>query len=84
MNGLVRDDHSLWSVQQVLAELAALGLSRAAGRWGDLYTINEKPFAIGRLRVLLDPLAALRDVAAGAGSSDPFRVARSWRGDCQQ
>ena len=71
VHGLVRDQCSLWSVQQALASLADLGVveSRAVGR-AMVHTINEDHYAIQPLRVLLDPIAALREaVRAVVGSS---------------
>lgn len=60
---LVRDQFSLWSVQQALASLAGLGVveSRTVGR-AMVHTINEGHYAILPLRVLLDPFEALREV----------------------
>lgn len=71
VHALVRDDHSLWSVQQALASLAQLGLieRQTVGR-ATLHTINEDHYAIAPLRVLLDPIAALTDAVrdtVGAG-----------------
>ena len=71
VHGLVRDQCSLWSVQQALASLADLGVveGRAVGR-AMAHTINEDHYAIQPLRVLLDPIAALREaVRAVVGSS---------------
>ena len=63
VHGLVRDRFSLWSVQQALASLVGLGVveSRTVGR-AMVHTINEDHYAIQPLRVLLDPVAALREV----------------------
>ena len=69
--GLVRDRFSLWSVQQALASLVGLGVveSRSVGR-AMVHTINEDHYAIQPLRVLLDPVAALREVVQrSVGSS---------------
>lgn len=62
VHGLVRDQYSLWSVQQALANLVELGVveSHTVGR-AAVHTINEDHYAIGPLRVLLDPFAALRE-----------------------
>ena len=71
VHGLVRDQCSLWSVQQALASLADLGVveSRAVGR-AMVHTINEDHYAIAPLRVLLDPVAALWEVVQrSVGSS---------------
>ncbi len=69
--GLVRDRFSLWSVQQALATLVGLGVveGRTVGR-AMVHTINEEHYAIAPLRVLLDPVAALREVVQrSVGSS---------------
>ena len=71
VHGLVRDRFSLWSVQQALASLVGLGVveSRTVGR-AMVHTINEDHYAIQPLRVLLDPVAALREVVQrSVGSS---------------
>ncbi len=71
VHGLVRDQFSLWSVQQALASLVGLGVvdSRTVGR-AMVHTINEDHYAIQPLRVLLDPFAALREAAQrSVGSS---------------
>lgn len=71
VHGLVRDQFSLWSVQRALASLAGLGVveSSTVGR-AMLHTINEDHYAIQPLRVLLDPIAALREtVLRSVGSS---------------
>jgi len=62
VHGLVRDQCSLWSVQQALVGLVGLGLvtSREVGR-AIVHTVNEDHFAIQPLRVLLDPFAALQE-----------------------
>jgi predicted nucleotidyltransferase len=69
--GLVRDQCSLWSVQQALTSLVGLGVvtSREVGR-ATVNAINEDHYAIQPLRVLLDPFAALRETVQGTvGSS---------------
>jgi predicted nucleotidyltransferase len=69
--GVVRDQCSLWSVQQALASLVGLGVvtSREVGR-ATVHTINEDHYAIQPLRVLLDPFAALQESVRGTvGSS---------------
>jgi len=71
VHGLVRDQCSLWSVQQALTSLVGLGVvtSREVGR-ATVNAINEDHYAIQPLRVLLDPFAALRETVQGAvGSS---------------
>lgn len=62
VHGLVRDQYSLWSVQQALANLVELGVveSHTVGR-AMVHTVNEDHYAIEPLRVLLDPFAALRE-----------------------
>lgn len=69
--GLVRDQCSLWSVQQALTSLVGLGVvtSQEIGR-ATVHAINEDHYAVQPLRTLLDPLAALREaVQAAVGSS---------------
>lgn len=58
---MVSDDYSLWSVQEVLKALTQLGLveSQTIGRAG-VHTINEDHAAVAPLRVLVDPVAALK------------------------
>lgn len=71
VHGLVRDEFSLWSVQQALATLVELGVveSRPVGR-AMVHTINEDHVTVQPLRVLLDPVAALREAVHGVvGSS---------------
>jgi predicted nucleotidyltransferase len=71
VHGLVRDQCSLWSVQQALVGLVGLGLvtSRDVGR-AFVHAINEDHYAIQPLRVLLDPFAALQEaVRSTVGSS---------------
>ena len=71
MHALVRDQFSLWSVQQALACLVGLGVveSRTVGR-AMVHAINEDHYAVGPLRVLVDPFAALQEAIRGAvGSS---------------
>lgn len=71
VHGLVRDQHSLWSVQQALASLVGLGVvnSRTVGR-ARVHSINEDHYAIRPLRVLLDPVAALREAIRGVVGSN--------------
>lgn len=63
IHAVLSDQHSLWSVQETLKALAQLGLvqSRTVGRAG-VHTINKDHAAITSLRVLLDPIAALKEV----------------------
>ena len=61
LHAMTNDAYSLWSVQEALKALSALGLitTRTVGRAG-LHEVNESHAAIGPLRALLDPMAALR------------------------
>lgn len=71
VHALVRDEFSLWSVQQSLTALAELGVveSRVVGR-AMVHTINENHYTIAPLRALLDPVGALREIVRPAvGSS---------------
>jgi len=70
VHGLVRDKHSLWSVQQTLAALVELGVvqSRTVGR-ARVHVINEAHYTIQPLRVLLDPVAVLRESVRGVAGS---------------
>jgi predicted nucleotidyltransferase len=63
VHGLLRDDFSLWTVQQALKDLAGLGLvtTETVGRAG-VHRINEEHVAIAPLRTLLSPLALLKAV----------------------
>lgn len=67
VHALVRDEFSLWSVQQALTALAELGVaeSRVVGR-AMVHTINENHYTIQPLRALLDPLGALREIVRSA------------------
>jgi len=71
VHALVSDQHSLWSVQQALASLVGLGVvnSRTVGR-AMVHTINEDHYTIRPLRVLLDPVAALREAVRGVVGSN--------------
>ncbi|WP_405061682.1 nucleotidyltransferase domain-containing protein [Kribbella sp. NBC_01505] len=62
IHGLLSDDYSLWTVQQSLKLLARLGLveTQTIGRAG-VHTINEEHASVAPLRLLLDPVAALRE-----------------------
>lgn len=75
VHALVRDEFSLWSVQQVLADLTHLGVveARAVGR-ANVYTINEAHYATPPLRTLLDPFAALKRVISDAVVADDLAV----------
>jgi predicted nucleotidyltransferase len=63
VHGLLRDDFSLWTVQEALKDLAGLGLvtTETVGRAG-VHRINEEHVAIGPLRTLLSPVALLKGV----------------------
>ena len=63
VHNLVRDQFSLWPVQEALKDLARLGLvtSETVGRAG-VHSINEEHIAVPPLRTLLSPLAALKTV----------------------
>ncbi len=67
IHGLVRGEHSLWSVQEALKELALLGIveTQTIGRAG-VHTINEDNTAVPYLRSLADPIGALRRVVMDA------------------
>jgi len=71
IHGVVRDEHSLWSVQEALKTLTGLGLveSRTVGRAG-VHEINEAHASIVPLRALVDPMAALRAAVAEVVGSD--------------
>ena len=71
VHALVRDQHSLWSVPQALAALVGLGVvnSRTVGR-AMVHTINEDHYTIQPLRVLLDPVTALREAVRGVVGSN--------------
>ncbi len=63
VHGLLRDGLSLWTVQEALKRLTNLGLvsTEQVGRAG-LHSVNEEHYAIGHLRNLLSPIAALTQV----------------------
>ena len=75
VHALLSDQFSLWSVQQALAALVGLGVveRQTVGR-AMIHSINEDHYAIGPLRVLLDPYAALRDTVRDAVSSSASAV----------
>ena len=60
VHGLLRDEHSLWSVQEGLRAWAGLGVVETVtvGR-AVLHSVNEAHVAVPALRSLLDPIAAL-------------------------
>ena len=61
IHNLVRDDFSLWSVQEALKALWSLGLVKTQniGRAG-VHTINDDHAAVPHLRALADPIGALK------------------------
>lgn len=67
IHSLVRDEFSLWSVQQALAGLVKLGIAEVSvvGR-AHLHAVNEQHYAIPHLRALLSPIEALRAVVREA------------------
>lgn len=60
IHGLLKDDFSLWSVQEALKALKGIGLveGRTVGR-ADVNAIQESHYAVPHLRALLDPISAL-------------------------
>ena len=60
VHGLLRDEHSLWAVQEGLRAWARLGVLQTVtvGR-AVLHSVNEVHVAVPALRSLLDPVAAL-------------------------
>lgn len=75
VHALVADRHSLWSVQEALKTLRALGIieARAVGRAG-LHSVNEQHYAVPHLRALLDPVAALTSVVNDVVGDTPATV----------
>lgn len=71
VHALLRDQHSLWSVQQALAALVDLGVlaTRSVGR-ATVHEINEEHYSIASLRTLADPFAALRSAVRDAVGSN--------------
>lgn len=63
VHGLLRDQFSLWAVQEALKVLTGLGLvsSETVGRAG-VHSINDQHYAVEHLRRLLSPFAALREI----------------------
>jgi predicted nucleotidyltransferase len=63
VHGLLRDDFSLWTVQEALKTLAQLGIvsTQTIGRAG-VHSINDEHYAVEPLRKLLSPITALREV----------------------
>ncbi|SDU47342.1 Nucleotidyltransferase domain-containing protein [Jiangella alkaliphila] len=75
IHGLVSDDYSLWTVQEALKVLVKLGLveTQTIGRAG-VHIINEDHVAVGPLRMLLDPIAVLREAVTAITGSDVSAV----------
>jgi predicted nucleotidyltransferase len=67
VHGLLRDDLSLWTVQEALKTLARLGLisTQTVGRAG-VHSINDEHYAIGPLRQLLSPMSVLKEIVREA------------------
>ena len=65
VHGLVSDRHSLWTVQEALKSLHAIGLihTEVVGRAG-VHTINDDHVAVLHLRALVDPAQMRREVVA--------------------
>lgn len=65
VHGLVSERHSLWTVQEALKSLHAIGLihTEVVGRAG-VHTINDDHVAVLHLRALVDPAQMLREVVA--------------------
>lgn len=63
VHAMTQGGQSLWSVQQTLADLANLGIVNIepVGR-AHLHSINERHYAVGPLRALMDPFSILREV----------------------
>lgn len=75
IHGLLRDDASLWTVQEALKRLTKLGLisTEQVGRAG-LHSINEEHYAIEHLRTLLSPITALTQVVHDVVGDDVSAV----------
>lgn len=71
VHGLLADQYSLWTVQQVLKSLAQLGVTTTAtvGRAG-VHTINDDHYAIEPLRALVDPFDALTATIRATAGDD--------------
>lgn len=71
IHGLLSDDYSLWTVQETLKSLTKLGLTetQTIGR-ASVHTINEEHASVAPLRILLDPVAALRDAVSAVTDGD--------------
>lgn len=75
VHGLVGGRYSLWSVQEALKSLVAIGLveTQVVGSAG-AHTINEHHFAVPHLRALVDPFAELRRVAIDVAGPEAAAV----------
>jgi len=71
IHGMLRDEYSLWSVQEALKMLARLGIveTQMIGRSG-VHTTNEGHAAVPHLRALLDPIAMLKAAIEEAVDSE--------------
>lgn len=69
--GLLRDDYSLWTVQEALKSLTNLGVveSQTIGRAG-VHKVNQDHASVAPLRALLDPVAALREAVMSVTSGE--------------
>lgn len=67
LHDMIRDDFSLWSVQEALKALSSLGLveTRTIGRAG-VHTINDDHATVPHLRALADPVGTLKTVIGDA------------------
>lgn len=75
VHGLISDDYSLWTVQEALKALTRLGIveTQSVGRAG-VHSINEEHVAVGALRAIVDPIAALREVVGTATGTEVTSV----------
>lgn len=73
VHGLISDSFSLWTVQEALKALSRLGIvdTQSVGRAG-VHSINEEHAAVSPLRVIVDPVAVLRE-AVGAVTGTEVR-----------
>jgi predicted nucleotidyltransferase len=71
VHGVLDNQHSLRSVQEGLKSMVALGLvDTVSVGSATVHTVNEDHYAIAPLRVLIDPMAALRAVVTSAADSN--------------
>ncbi len=75
VHALLKDQHSLWSVQEALKTLTLIGVvvTQTVGRAG-LHSVNESHAAAAPLRSLLSPVAALTDIVGNAVGNDTEAV----------